>query len=260
MSSVLPPALLVSLVQVLISLIQVNGNQQCQPAKYSEYGYALRSSAYKTLANENLGMCYTKCFDDKQCGSINYNLSNGECEHNHVTKKGFPSRLVRSDWSVYAETKDPDYGSSRGLAVSSCKKILELHPKASSGTYWISPKNGSAQVPPYQVYCDMTTDGGGWTLVYSYRFTNFANFGENSNALTPIPSWTINLSYGGWSQQSVTVPLSETSYSAMDFALWKRIGTEFLVKPNITHWISCKPGTGELVNWKAGPGVSTARL
>ncbi|KAK3701939.1 hypothetical protein QZH41_004515 [Actinostola sp. cb2023] len=99
----------------------------------------------------------------------------------------------------------------------------------------------------------MTTDGGGWTLVYSYRFLNFANFIENSNAVSPIPTWPLDPDPKlSWTVRSTTIPLHETSYSAMDFALWKEIGAEFLVKPNITHWVSCRPGTGDLVNWKAG--------
>jgi len=51
---------------------------------------------------------------------------------------------------------------------------------------------------------------------------------------------------------SKTVPLSETHYEAMDFALWRTIGKEFLIKSNINNWISCKEGTGSLVQQKKG--------
>lgn len=42
---------------------------------------------------------------------------------------------------------------------------------------------------------------------------------------------------------STTVPLSETHYEAMDFALWRSIGKETLIKSNIINWIACKEGT-----------------
>ena len=51
---------------------------------------------------------------------------------------------------------------------------------------------------------------------------------------------------------STTVPLSETHYEAMNFALWRTIGKEFLIKSNINNWIACKEGTGSLVQQKAG--------
>ena len=56
-----------------------------------------------------------------------------------------------------------------GITRKSCKDILARNKFAVSGTYWIKPAAGKS----FQVYCDMETHGGDWTLVYSYTFTNY---------------------------------------------------------------------------------------
>ena len=38
----------------------------------------------------------------------------------------------------------------------------------------------------------------------------------------------------------------------MDYNLWKKRGTEFILKSNFNNWHVCSDGTGSLVFWKKG--------
>ena len=54
----------------------------------------------------------------------------------------------------------------------------------------------------------MNTDGGGWTLVWSYAFTNFNHFKAKSNAITHRPNWLVGPDYN--------------DYNAINFSQWKK--------------------------------------
>ncbi len=51
--------------------------------------------------------------------------------------------------------------------VANCTEILASQPEAQNGDYLIDP-DGAGGLDPFYASCDMTVDGGGWTLVLNY--------------------------------------------------------------------------------------------
>ena len=56
-------------------------------------------------------------------------------------------------------------GTSQDFPALTCKAILAADSQAKDGMYWLDPDGDGAA--PLHTWCDMTTDGGGWAIVWA---------------------------------------------------------------------------------------------
>ena len=88
-------------------------------------------------------------------------------------------------------------GKTASTAGSSAYQIKTDYVSSTDGFYWIKNVNINNGTP-FQIYADMTTDGGGWTLIMCNSLKSGWTYSNAIALNTSSPSITTNYSIIGW--------------------------------------------------------------
>lgn len=132
--------------------IYVNGQAQTMSQVYGAFG--------SVNSNFNSGNGRISGWRYNADWKMNMNVANFKVYNRELSSQEISNNYNANKSRFYAERD----GQSPGTASSSAYQIKQDYPNSTDGFYWIKNENINGGVP-FKIYADMTTDGGGWTLI-----------------------------------------------------------------------------------------------
>ncbi len=135
---------------------------------------------YSSNANFNSGSGRISGWRGDASWKMNMNVASFKIYSRELSAQEINNNYRAYQTKYYAEGD----GLSPTTASSSAYQIKQVYPSSTDGFYWIKNANINGG-EPFKIYADMTTEGGGWTLILKnssnsvWTYANSINYNNN---------------------------------------------------------------------------------
>ncbi|MGV2451624.1 UNVERIFIED_CONTAM: fibrinogen-like YCDxxxxGGGW domain-containing protein [Ralstonia mannitolilytica] len=127
-------------------------------------------------------------------------------------------------------------GINAGELKKSCREILSSGLSTGNGIYWIDPDGKGNAYCAEKVYCNMTDNGGGWTLILK-SMNNNADFQYAS------AKWASGTPFNDSDFDITDASTANALYTPYNYLQSKEFWVDFVTTPDLTPFTVPKAGT-----------------
>eukprot|EP00050_Salpingoeca_kvevrii_P021858 m.116695 g.116695 ORF g.116695 m.116695 type:complete len:753 (+) comp9508_c1_seq1:1232-3490(+) len=239
----------------LVEMIESEASR-AQAAEQSNAGEisALKTRVSKLEDCNDQGLIYDKSSDS--CTTLSATVPEHTDQACTSANKGMLAYFAELEsvmictGTAWVHVSSQPYGSTSLNPGRDCLDILKASSVAPlSGLYFIQPVESK---PPFRVYCDMTTDGGGWTMCYSTSDVVHLKTETTYDAANPFGT-------NGYRSNCQDLPFNEVQYyshASNQAALFKR-QEPATVKMSDTDYYTTGAAFG---SWKVSGDISSSYI
>ncbi|MDR6461646.1 MULTISPECIES: fibrinogen-like YCDxxxxGGGW domain-containing protein [Chryseobacterium] len=127
-------------------------------------------------------------------------------------------------------------GVNIGPLKRSCKEILSSGLSTGNGLYWIDPDGSANAYCAEQVYCNMTDNGGGWTLILK-------SMNNNTDFRYSSAKWASGTPFNDSDFDITDTSTENALYAPYNYLQSKEFWVDFVTTPDLTSFTIPTAGT-----------------